>query len=232
MAASCGPAYGSSRCGPLVCGMEDELVSASTGSVVWAGAQEDWFEAVNHLARVTPWLHTPARLYAEFGVGLFAALLLLSWWLVRRDGDLRRVTAALWAPVGALLALGINQFLVAVVAEPRPYTALPDALVLVSRSSDYSFPSDHAVMAGAVAAGVLLAHRKLGLLAAALALLMAFTRVYVGAHFPLDVATGLFVGAVVALVSYLVVRPLLLRLVELLARTPVKALLTTAPRAA
>ena len=214
-----------------VCGMEDELVNASTGSVVWAQAQEDWFDAVNHLARVTPWLHTPARLYAEYGVGLFAALLLLSWWLVRREGDLRRVTAALWAPVGALVALGVNQFLVAAVAEPRPYTVLPHALVLGSRSSDYSFPSDHAVMAGAVAAGVLLAHRRLGLVAAALALVMAFTRVYVGAHFPLDVATGLLVGAVVAVASYLVARPLVLRLVELLARTPARALLTTSPRA-
>lgn len=217
---------------PWVCGMEDELVSASTGSVVWTQAQEGWFDTVNHLARVTPWLHTPARLYAEDGVGLFAALLLLTWWLARREGTLRRVTAALWAPVGALVALGVNQFLVAAVAEPRPYTALPDALVLVSRTSDYSFPSDHAVMAGAVAAGVLFAHRKLGLVTAALALLMAFTRVYVGAHFPLDVATGLLVGAVVAVVSYLVVRPLVVPLVELLARTPVRALLTTSPRAA
>lgn len=206
-------------------------MSASSGSVVWAGAQEDWFQAVNHLARVTPWLHAPARLFAEYGVGLFAALLMLSWWLVRREGDLRRVTAALWAPLGALVALGVNQFLVAAVAEPRPYTVLPQALVLVSRSSDYSFPSDHAVMAGAAAAGVLLAHRRLGLITAALALVMAFTRVYVGAHFPLDVATGLLVGAVVAVASYLVARPLVARLVELLAGTPVRALLTTSPRA-
>ena len=45
-----------------------------------------------------------------------------------------------------------------------------------------------AVMAGAVTVGVLLANRRLGLVTAALAVLMAVTRVYVGAHFPLDVA--------------------------------------------
>ena len=56
---------------------------------------------------------------------------------------------------------------------------------------------------------------------------MAFTRVYVGAHFPLDVAVGLLVGAVVAVMSYLLLGRLMARLVVVLARTPVRPLLTT-----
>jgi len=44
--------------------------------------------------------------------------------------------------------------------------------VLVARSTDFSFPSDHAVMAGAVAAGVWLVDRRLGLLTTIAALLM------------------------------------------------------------
>ena len=193
----------------------------SSGAVVWSGAQEDWFRGVNDLAKTTSWLHEPARLYAQYGVAVFAGLLLLSWWLARRDGDLGRVAAALWAPAGALIALGLNQLLVAAFAEPRPYTVLPDVLVLVHRSSDFSFPSDHAVMAGAVTAGVALAHRRLGLVAAGLAVLMAATRVYVGAHFPLDVVAGLLVGGVIALASYAVARPALRPLVGWLAVVPV-----------
>lgn len=204
-------------------------MAASSSTVVWGRVQEDLFGAVNHFARLTPWLHTPARLYAEYGVVLFAGLLLLSWFLTRRDGDLRRATAALWAPAGALIAIGVNQVLVAAVAEPRPYTAMPHALVLVSRSTDYSFPSDHAVMAGAVTVGVLLVNRKLGLVTAAFAVLMAVTRIYVGAHFPLDVAAGLAVGAIVALGSYGAARPLFSRFVVLLARTPVRPLVTAQP---
>lgn len=203
------------------------MVQATSTAVVWGQVQEDWFNVVNHLARATPWLHTPARLFAAYGVGLFAGFLLLSWWLARRDGDLPRVAAALWAPLGALLALGVNQLIAATVAEPRPFLVLPHALVLVSRSSDYSFPSDHAVMAGAVAAGVLVVNRRLGLVTAGFAVLMAFTRVYVGAHFPLDVALGLLVGAVVAVISYLLLGRLVCRLVVVLARTPVRPLLTT-----
>ncbi len=207
------------------------MTPSSAGHVVGGSAEKHWFLTVNHFSGGTQWLHAPARLYADYGVVLFAALLLLSWWLARRDGDLRRVALALWAPVAALVALGVNQVLAGDVAEPRPYAVLPHVLVLVPRSTDYSFPSDHAVMAGAVAVGVLLAHRRLGVLTAMLAVLMACTRVYVGAHFPLDVAAGLLVGAALAAASYLLAMPLLGRAVPALARTPARVLLTGSRRA-
>jgi undecaprenyl-diphosphatase len=208
------------------------MTLASNGTVVWAGADERWFRAVNRVAQHTPWLHAPARLYAEYGVVLFAVLLLWSWWQARGSGDPRRMAAALWAPVGMLIAIGVNQFIGNAVAEPRPYAVLPHIHMLVSRSTDYSFPSDHAVMAGAVAAGVLLAGRRLGVLAVVMAVLMAFARVYVGAHFPLDVIAGLAVGAAVCVASYLLIRPLLRWLVVALERTPLRVLLTGAETAA
>ncbi len=197
------------------------------GAVLWPSAQERWFLEVNHLAQATPWLHPPLRFFAEDGVALFAGLLLVSWWIARRQGDLRLVTRALWAPLGALVALGVNQLIAAAVAEPRPYAVLPHVTTLVSRSSDYSFPSDHAVMAGAVTAGLLLVDRRLGLVAATLAVLMAVTRVYVGAHFPLDVVAGLLVGLAVAVAADAVATPPLTRFVTLLAGTPARPLLTS-----
>jgi undecaprenyl-diphosphatase len=197
--------------------------------VVGGVGEVDLFGAVDDLARSTPWLHAPAVWFATYGVAVFAALLLLAWLGARRDGDQRRVTAALWAPVGALVAIGVNQVVAAAVAEPRPFTVVPGALVLVHRSTDPSFPSDHAVMAGAVAAGVWLVDRRLGVVTAALALVMAATRVYVGAHFPLDVAAGLALGAAVALLSWGIVRPWCERLVGQLSRTPARPLVTARP---
>jgi undecaprenyl-diphosphatase len=189
------------------------------------GVDRSWYLAVNRFARDTPWLHEFFRAFAVYGVVLFALLLLGGWWLARADRSPGRMATALWAPRGALLAVAVNQPLGRFVGERRPYDGLHHVLLLVPRSTDFSFPSDHAVMAGAVAAGVLLTHRRLGLLASALALLMAFARVYVGAHFPFDVIAGLVVGAVVTTVGWVVVHHPLRRLVQVLCRTPLRPLL-------
>lgn len=193
-------------------------------------ANTQLFLVINDFARATPWLHTIVSAYATYGLVLFAALLLAGWWSARRQANRVRVAAALWAPLGMLLGLGANQPLSALVGEPRPYATLPDIVVLAQRSLDPSFPSDHAVMAGAVAAGLFLVNRRLGALAALAAVVMAFSRVYIAAHYPQDVVAGLMVGAAVSLAGFWLVRRVLVRLVELAEHTPLRPVLTTAPR--
>jgi undecaprenyl-diphosphatase len=97
--------------------------------------------------------------------------------------------------------VGVNQPIVSAVREARPYAMKSYILVLADRGSDFSFPSDHATLAGAVVAGLYLVHRRLGALAAAAAVLVAFSRVYIAAHYPQDVAAGLLLGAAVVLVG-------------------------------
>lgn len=154
------------------------------------------FFQINEFARNSAWLHSTGVAYAAYGVVLFVAL--LGWGLVAsRHSDARSLAAVGWAGCGTLVAVALNQPIGNVVQEARPYVTHPHALLLVSKSSDFSFPSDHAVMAGAVAAGLLIAFRWLGMLASAAAVLLAVDRVYVGAHYPADVLAGLVVGALV-----------------------------------
>ena len=138
------------------------------------------------------------------------------------------MAAAIWAGAGTLVAVAINQPLVNGFAEARPYTDHHAILVLVARSADYSFPSDHAVMAGAVAAGLWLVDRRLGVAASIAALLMAFARVYVAAHYPHDVVVGLAFGALVVLVGWWLLSRVLSQLIEHLSTTPLRPLLASA----
>jgi membrane-associated phospholipid phosphatase len=117
------------------------------------------FRAINSFARSTSWLNGPMVAYATYGVVVIAVLLVGGWWLARREARPSMMAAALWAPLATLIAVGINQPIVAAVHEARPYTTLSGVLVLANRTTDPSFPSDHGVMAGAagVALGVLVA---------------------------------------------------------------------------
>ena len=186
--------------------------------------------SVNDFARSTPWLHGPLVLYAGYGLVVFAGLLVAGWWIARKAGDPVRMAAALWAPAGMLLALAVNQPIVAAVNESRPYASLPDILVLATPTTDPGFPSDHAMVAGAVTAGLFLVDRRLGWVTAAAAALMAFSRVYIAAHYPLDVVVGLLLGAAVSLAGYFLLRRVLLRLVLALQDTRLRPLLTTSPQ--
>jgi undecaprenyl-diphosphatase len=189
-----------------------------------AAPDQGLFDAVNTLARHTGWLHRPVLAYAGYGAVLFAALLVAGWVIARRR-EPRSMAAALWTGAATLIAVGLNQPIVSSVHEARPYTAEPGILVLAHRSADFSFPSDHAVMAGAVAAGLWLVSRRLGALATVAALVMAFARVYIAAHYPHDVAIGLAFGAAVTIAGWwLLSRPLTV-LVARLRVTPLRPLL-------
>lgn len=188
------------------------------------------FLLINRFARRTGWLHWFMTFYAStLGIVLLALLLVAGWWLARERRAPGAMAAAVWAALGTLVAVGVNQPIVSAVAEKRPYASIPHVLLLVGRSADYGFPSDHATMAGAVAAGLCYVHRRLGILAWVAALLLAFSRVYVGAHYPHDVFAGLVVGAAVIVIGQLAARPLLTRLITSLTATPLRPLLTVAP---
>lgn len=158
----------------------------------------DLYRDITDLARATPtWVRHAAAAWTEAGLLLFAALFVLAWWRARRDTTRAFAIAAL-APLATAIAYVISEVLKSGFTEERPCRAVTGAALSISDCpppGDWSFPSNHATIAGAAATALVLTRRALIRLTAPLALLMAFSRVFVGVHYPHDVVAGLALGA-------------------------------------
>jgi membrane-associated phospholipid phosphatase len=115
-----------------------------------------------------------------------------------------------------IVAYLINDGMKSVVVERRPCFTYQNAFLLEKwfTATDYSFPSNHMVVAAAMAAALWLINRRLGLMAAVAAAIMGLSRVYVGAHYPHDVAPAVVVGVVVGLATGLALRRYVTPLIE------------------
>ncbi|WP_329212575.1 phosphatase PAP2 family protein [Streptomyces sp. NBC_01708] len=151
--------------------------------------------------RAPGWVDSLIVGWSTYGLAVFALLMLVAWWQTRRAGTPAAVTA-LAVPLITVLAFGVDLLLKLAVHESRPCRQLHVlTLEACPAPGDWSFPSNHAALASAAAFALLLVSRRLGLIGLAAAILMAASRVWVGAHYPHDVLSGFIVGALVALLA-------------------------------
>lgn len=94
--------------------------------------------------------------------------------------------------IGALIT---NVTLKNLVARTRPYEVVEGLVLLIEKQRDYSFPSGH-TCASFAAVGVYwrMLPKKFGIPLVILAAMIAFSRLYVGVHYPTDVLAGLLIG--------------------------------------
>lgn len=106
---------------------------------------------------------------------------------------------------GLLLGLIIGNGIVKnVVARPRPCWLDPDFHLLIPSPKDYSFPSGH-TQASVIAATIITRfHKKMGWIVVPLAIVIAFSRLYLYVHFPTDVMGGAVLGFTIGIFTYYV----------------------------
>jgi undecaprenyl-diphosphatase len=133
---------------------------------------------------------------SEIGVPFLILFVALQWWTKRERLSIRHACVA--AGLSFLIGLGLNQIILLFVHRVRPYDAGLTHLI-ISRSGDWSFPSDHATASFAIAASFLL-HRiwRRAFILSAGALLICVSRVYIGTHYASDVFGGAITGTIAA----------------------------------
>jgi undecaprenyl-diphosphatase len=139
-------------------------------------------------------------LVAEHGLLVLVAtagVLAVATW--RRDRSRFGVLAA--GGVGVVLAYGASEAVKVLVGQARPCRVVEVATVLACPpAGDWSWPSNHSVIAGAIAAACVLAVRRAAAVAVPVALAVAGSRVGAGVHYVHDVASGLALGVLVVAV--------------------------------
>lgn len=152
--------------------------------------------AINNLAGSSTAIDFLMIWVSAIGVPLLVLAVAGQWWRQTGQPHIRHVLVA--AGLSFLLGLALNQLVLLFVHRMRPYDSGVTHL-LIARSNDPSFPSDHATATFAIAAAFLLhGMRRLGLWFLAAAVLVTVSRVYIGTHYVSDVVGGALTGIIVA----------------------------------
>lgn len=140
----------------------------------------------------TPFLTAAFTFVTHLGdaglIWLVCALALLAVKKTRRVGCVLPATLVVEAAL-------TNVLLKNLVARARPYETVEGLTRLIAAPPGYSFPSGHSGCSFAAATVLfVLCPKRIGIPAFVLAFLIAFSRLYVGVHFPSDVIAGALVG--------------------------------------
>lgn len=152
-----------------------------------------------------------ARFLANGLVYLFPAYLVVDW--LRADTAGRE--ALLQAALTLVLALAFATLIRHFWFHPRPFT-LPLGHQYAPHAANASFPSNHLSFIWGLCAGLMLhpARRRAGWVLGLIGLSVAWARIYLGVHWPLDMAGAL----AIALLSAWLLRPLRPRAIPALRR--------------
>ena len=139
--------------------------------------------------------------FADHGIGWIAvAVVLLLFRKTRKSG--------LMSGVALIIGLVIvNITMKPLFARIRPYDVNEaiKSLMLVEPLSDFSFPSGHTLASFEVATVLMMTNKKLGIPALVLAVVIAFSRLYLYVHYPSDVIVGVILGVLFGFLGVFIV---------------------------
>ena len=136
---------------------------------------------------------------SDYLIPVSLVLALTALWFAGSTREVRlRHQVGVFVALSSMGFASLGVFIVnALYFRPRPFVD-HDVSLLFYQPTDSSFPANSAAAAFGIAAGVWGVNRTVGTALLAVAALFGIARVYAGVHYPLDIAAGAAIGAVVA----------------------------------
>ena len=91
-----------------------------------------------------------------------------------------------------------------IVQRPRPFIEHSELMLIIPAPSGFSFPSSHSCTSFAASTALFINNKPLGTVGLIIAVLIAFSRIYLTVHYCTDVVSGSILGIISAVITALI----------------------------
>lgn len=159
---------------------------------------QQYFLSLNAIPSTSPKIISFATFCAQYTLFIIPVTLLILWFLKGKKGHQQ----VLFCILTILIALLLNFIIAALWYHPRPFM-LPLGKTWINHAPDTSFPSDHATLFFSAGLSLLVSNaRRSGVLILFISIFVAWSRIFLGVHFPLDIAGAILVTISALFLTY------------------------------
>lgn len=159
------------------------------------------FRMINDLGKQYTALNPVMIFIAEYTI-FFLALAVVTLWLSRSNNNRLIVISGV---VTLVLSEIVGKIAGKLHTNNQPFAEIANVNQLIEKAVNNSFPSDHTIIFFSFCITFLLFNRGWGFLATIIALIVGFSRIWVGVHYPADVFAGALISIIIAIVVFNVV---------------------------
>ncbi|OPA75233.1 undecaprenyl-diphosphatase [Paenibacillus selenitireducens] len=156
------------------------------------------FRMINDLGKQYTYLNPAFVFIAEYLIYALALSVAIYWFTNNRTHKMMVISGIL----AFILAEALGKVAGMLHYNEQPFVVLSDVNQLIDKAVNNSFPSDHTMLFFSFCTVFWLYKRSWGWIWMVIAILVGISRIWVGVHYPADVAVGIFISIFTAVATY------------------------------